>query len=111
MPHMKYGKVVFGEKDTFGLNYTLRPIIHAGLVKFKETLEKRDKTGKSYGVPLFDTDQDIDEAAKKWFEILEKMCYAFDQNAEPDVVKYNIGFNFLMAEGIGTISVKGRGRV
>lgn len=104
--YMKYGKVVFGEKDTFGLNYTLRPIIYAGLIKFKETLEKRDKEGKVYGVPLFEVDQDIDEASKKWFETIEKMCYAFNENSEPDIVKYNIGFDFLMDEGIGTISVK-----
>lgn len=87
--YMKYGKVIFGYKDTFGLNYTLRPIIQAGLVKFKENLEIRYEKGACFGIPFLTENEDIDESTLKWFAMLDKMIYAFDDKAEPDSSKYN----------------------
>ena len=92
--HMKYGKVVFGHKDVFELSYTLRPIIHAGLVKFKDTLVSREEKGAAFGVPIFEEIEGghMEESLKYWFEILDKMIYAFDEKTAPDIMKYDIGF-------------------
>lgn len=86
------GKPVFSSKDTYSLNSILSPIILAGLVKFRDTLKERDLNGKIYGVPLFDDNYEEEPQSDKWFEILDKMIFAFDDKNEPNVSSYKIGF-------------------
>lgn len=86
------GKPVFSYKDTYSLDNTLSTIILAGLVKFRDTLKERDINGKVYGVPIFDDNYEDEPQSDKWFEILDKMIFAFDDKNEPDVSSYKIGF-------------------
>jgi len=47
--HFKKGKIIFGQRDTFSLHSTLSKVILAGMVKFKETINKDNRLRK--GVP------------------------------------------------------------
>ena len=90
---MKYGKVVFGYKDSWDSQTTLGVIIHDWLVNFKKViLEKKDHP--FMGVPnkvmneLYpDTHQHTDEQLQKGFEhwlfLLDEMIFAFS-NDEPE---------------------------
>ena len=89
--YFKKGKVEFGYKDTYNLDTILSEVILSGLVKFHNVLKEKDKAGKAYGVPYFEEiGEDVEKASEKWFDILSKMIYAFDEKNEPDITKYNI---------------------
>lgn len=76
------GKWVASRRDVWDLNYTLSPIILAGIVKFKETIIK----SKYSGVPsLFVKGEDVtDEDVAEWHSVIDKMIYAFDKTNMPD---------------------------
>jgi len=88
----KKGKWQFGYKDTYSLDSSLGPIIHAGLKKFHDVLESRSNLGKTIGIPSeymrneaeWITDNDVQD----WLNDLKKMMYAF-YDKEPDIRDYN----------------------
>lgn len=81
------GKWVASRKDVWDLDYTLSPIILAGLVKFKETITKSQFSG----VPSsFVKGQDVtDEEVKEWHNTIDSMIYAFDKDNIPDIRDFN----------------------
>ena len=97
------GKWKASYKDTFSLDYTLNPIIHAALVKF---YEQKDKT--MFGTPsviyydLFGSDyrmtdvskEDESKAQQYWYECIEKMIYAFDPKSEPSINDYDFSYSW-----------------
>jgi hypothetical protein len=86
------GKWIASKRDVWSLDYTLNPIIHAGLVKFKKELLKSSFSG----VPAdFCIDDDCtDESVANWHETLDKMIYAFDSSKHPDIRDYDFKINF-----------------
>lgn len=98
---MKGKKPIFGYKDTFDLDATLRPIIHAGLVKFREVITSSDHE-LSRGVPgkvISEFYPDYggmgelpDGSFEKWVEIIDKMIFAFDGDKEPDISEYDLRY-------------------
>lgn len=82
------GKWKFGYKDTYSLDCTLSPIIYAGLSKFHEVLEKRNKEKSCLGVPneyMKDPEQWVtDSDVQNWLDDIKKMMYAFE-NKEPEL--------------------------
>lgn len=89
--HKSKGKWVASRKDVWDLDYTLSPIILAGLAKFKETVIN----SKYSGVPsLFVKGEDVtDEEVKEWHDAIDKMIYAFDKDNMPDIQDYNFKIN------------------
>ena len=89
--HKSKGKWVASRRDVWDLDYTLSPIIFAGLVKFKETIIK----SKYSGVPsLFVKGEDVtDEEVKEWHNTIDKMIYAFDKDNMPYIQDYNFKIN------------------
>lgn len=89
--HKSKGKWVASRRDVWDLDYTLTPIIFAGLVKFKETVIN----SKYSGVPsLFVKGEDVtDEEVKEWHDAIDKMIYAFDKDNMPDIQDYNFKIN------------------
>lgn len=89
--HKSKGKWVASRRDVWDLDYTLSPIIFAGLVKFKETIIK----SKYSGVPsLFVKGEDVtDEEVKEWHNTIDSMIYAFDKDNMPDIQDYNFKIN------------------
>ena len=85
------GKWVVSRRDAWDLDYTLSPIILAGLVKFKETIIK----SKYSGVPSsFVKGEDVtDEDVKEWHNTIDSMIYAFDKDNMPDIQDYNFKIN------------------
>lgn len=102
---MHKGKPVFSYKDTYSLDDVLSTIILAGLVKFRDTLKERDLNGKAYGVPIFDDNYEGEPQSDKWFEILDKIIFAFNDKNEPDVSSYKIGFKLLSEKSGGFCSI------
>jgi hypothetical protein len=102
------GKWQFGYRDTYSLDYTLSPIIYAGLSKFHEVLEKRNKEGGCLGVPseyCANPDLDVtDQEIQNWLDDIKKMMYAFE-NKEPDMRHYN--FSLEMAPVPGGVAKAG----
>lgn len=96
------GKWQFGYKDTFSLDYTLSPIIYAGLSRFHEVLSKRNKEGSCIGIPNeymkdeseWVTDSDVQD----WLDDIKKMMYAFE-NKEPEMKDYNFSLSMVPVEG------------
>lgn len=96
------GKWQFGFKDTYSLDSVLSPIIYAGLSKFHDVLEKRNKEGGCIGVPndymrdpeAWITDSDVQD----WLDDIKKMMYAFE-NKEPDISLYDFHMNMIPVEG------------
>ena len=77
------GKWVASRRDVWDLDYTLSPIILAGLVKFKEIIIN----SKYSGVPSpFIKGEDVTgEEVKEWHSVIDKMIYAFDKTNVPDI--------------------------
>lgn len=94
------GKWLASYKDTYSLDSVLSPIILSGLVKFRDVLAEREKNGSVYGVPIFDDNYGDEPQSEKWFEILDKIIFAFDDKNEPDISEYDIGFNWDKVNGI-----------
>ena len=101
---MRYskGKWIASYRDTYSLDHTLSPIIHAGLSKFHEVLEKRNKEGGCLGVPSeymkdeseWVTDSDVQD----WLDDIKKIMYAFE-NKEPDMKDYSFSLNMVPVPG------------
>lgn len=89
--HKSKGKWVASRRDVWDLDYTLTPIIFAGLVKFKETVIN----SKYSGIPsLFVKGEGVtDEDVKEWHNTIDKMIYAFDKDNMPDIQDYNFKIN------------------
>lgn len=85
------GKWVASRRDVWDLDYTLSPIILAGIVKFKETIIN----SKYSGVPsLFVKGENVtDEEVKEWHNTIDSMIYAFDKDNMPDIQDYNFKIN------------------
>ena len=96
------GKWQFGYRDTYSLDHTLSPIIYAGLSKFHEVLEKRNKEGGCLGVPIdycANPDVDVtDQEVQNWLDDIKKMMYAFE-NKEPDMRNYNFSLDVVPVPG------------
>lgn len=85
------GKWVASRRDVWDLDYTLSPIIFAGLVKFKETIIKSQfsEVPSSFVKGPAITDEDV----KEWHNIIDSMIYAFDKDNMPDIRDYNLKIN------------------
>ena len=96
------GKWQFGYRDTYSLDHTLSPIIYAGLSKFHEVLEKRNKEGGCLGVPIdycANPDVDVtDQEVQNWLDDIKKMMYAFE-NKEPDMRDYSFSLEMVPVPG------------
>jgi len=90
---MKYGKVVFGYKDSWDSQTTLGVIIHDWLVNFKKVLIDK-MNHPMMGVPnkvmteLYPdtheyTDEQLKEGFEHWLFLLDEMIFAFS-NDEPE---------------------------
>lgn len=96
---MKYGKVVFGYRDTFDMDATLKPIIHDAIVKFRDTLVERNNKGLVVGVPILKSCSDVQLMEygsadfDGWINTLNKIIYSFGSN-EPNIMKYDVDFQF-----------------
>lgn len=101
---MRYtkGKWKASYRDTYSLDYTLSPIIYAGLSKFHEVLSKRNKENGCIGIPNeymkneaeWVTDSDVQD----WLDDIKKMMYAFE-NKEPDMKHYNFSLEMVPVPG------------
>lgn len=95
----------FSSRDCYSLRDTLGKINANAIRTFKETIEKRDKEGLMYGLPNdvceFNDDylvKDWEASKKRWFDILDKIIYAFEDN-EPCTLGY---FEFVEGPQHGT---------
>jgi hypothetical protein len=101
---MRYtkGKWVASYRDTWSLDYTLSPIIYAGLSRFHDVLSKRNKEGTCIGVPseyCANPDIDVtDQEVQNWLDDIKKMMYAFE-NKEPDMIDYNFSLSMVPVPG------------
>lgn len=101
---MRYskGRWVASYRDTYSLDYTLSPIIYAGLSKFHEVLEKRNREGGCLGVPseyCANPDVDVtDQEVQNWLDDIKKMMYAFE-NKEPDMKDYSFSLEMVPVPG------------
>ena len=80
--HLKRGKIVFSKRDCWNMAGTLDVVIHSALVKLKEELEKDMFKGYPGNVG----------SMEEWYDILDKMIYAFDSSNEPDILAYDFEF-------------------
>lgn len=97
----------FSSRDCYSLRDTLGKINANAIRAFKETIEKRDKEGLMYGLPQdvceFNEDYSVKDwgvAKKQWFDILDAIIYAFEDN-EPCTLGY---FEFIEGPQHGTKS-------
>lgn len=98
------GEWQFGYKDTYSLDYSLSPIIYAGLKKLHDVLEDRHKNDKGMGVPaeyVKDHEEGVTDAdVQAWLDDIKRMMYAFDASQEPDISEYKFSFpNVFNGEG------------
>lgn len=84
----------FTSRDCYSLHDALGKINANAIRKFKETIEKRDREGLMYGLPNdvceFNDDYSVKDwgaAKKRWFDILDKIIYALEDN-EPCTLDY-----------------------
>lgn len=87
------GKYLFNYKDCWSMDMTLSPIIHAGLVKFKEELIKHPCAGYPSDFHKGDSQEDSEEAYQEWLDTISKMIYTFDVSQEPDIMDYDFKFD------------------
>lgn len=96
------GKWVAGYRDTWSLDQTLSPIIYAGLSKFHDVLEQKNREGKCLGIPneymKNEADWVTDSDVQNWLDDINKMMYAFE-NKEPDIILYNFDLEFVPIPG------------
>jgi hypothetical protein len=95
-------------KDTFSLDTTLSPIIYAGLKRFHDVLEQKNREGGCIGVPneyCANPDVDVtDKEVQDWLDDIKKMIYAFENKA-PDISLYD--FNLEMVPVPGGVAKEG----
>lgn len=97
-----HGKWVASYRDTWSLDQTLSPIICAGLKRFHDVLEQKNREGKCLGIPneymkdesKWVTDSDVQD----WLDDIKKMMYAFE-NKEPDISLYDFNLEFVPIPG------------
>lgn len=98
----KKGKWQFGYKETFSLDTTLSPIIYAGLKRFHDVLEQKNREGKCLGIPneymKNEADWVTDSDVQNWLDDIKKMMYAFE-NKEPDMSLYDFNLEFVPIPG------------
>lgn len=98
----KKGRWQASYKDTFSLDMTLSPIIHAGLSKFHSVLEQKNREGKCLGVPSeYCSDCETgpkDQEVQNWLDDIKKMMYAFE-NKEPDMSLYDFSLEMVPVPG------------
>lgn len=98
----KKGRWQASYKDTFSLDMTLSPIIHAGLSKFHSVLEQKNREGKCLGVPSeYCSDCETgpkDQEVQNWLDDIKKMMYAFE-NKEPDMRDYDFSLEMVPIPG------------
>lgn len=89
-------------KDTFSLDMTLSPIIYAGLSRFHDVLEQKNREGKCLGIPseyCVNPDVDVtDIDVQNWPDDIKKMMYAFE-NKEPDMSLYDFKLSMVPVWG------------
>lgn len=101
---MRYvkGKWAASYRDTYSLDHTLSPIIYAGLQKFHDVLEQKNREGKCLGIPneymKNEADWVTDSDVQDWLDDINKMMYAFE-NKEPDIRDYDFHMNMTPVEG------------
>lgn len=104
----KKGKWQASYKDTYSLDHTLSPIIYAGLKRFHDVLEQKNREGGCLGVPseyCANPDVDVtDQEVQNWLDDIKKMMYAFE-NKEPDIGLYD--FNLEMVPVPGGVAKEG----
>lgn len=83
---MRGKKARFNRKDVWNLDKTLAPIIHAGLVKFKE--ETLRCSFKSYPGDF----EGEDDGFEQWMAVVDQMIYAFDDNY-PTLKEFGVKFS------------------
>ncbi len=86
--------------DTWSLDATLRPIILAGLLKFREVMddpEKEDWVGYPSDLSRED-DEKGEKAYEEWKRLVDKMIYAFDASNTPERSVYNFGYEMVEGE-------------
>ena len=88
-------------KDTFSLDRTLAPVIHAGLVKFSEVLKEKESTGGFFGVPYEFYDEETETInPRDWFDTIDKMIYAFADYKYDFDLEYNKEHQEKISEGL-----------
>lgn len=95
--YIKHGKVKFSSSDTFDLCETLKPIIYAGLIKFKDSQRFEGVNDKlirecvDRGLILNSTgelsDEELEVVLIEQHSNFDKMLYAFGTE-EPDIDDY-----------------------
>lgn len=97
-----HGKWLASYRDTFSLDSTLSPIIYAGLKRFHDVLEQKNREGKCLGVPseyCAKPEEDVtDEELQYWLDDIKKMMYAFE-NKEPDIRDYDFKLEMVPVPG------------
>ncbi len=101
---MRYskGRWTASYRDTYILDMTLSPIIYAGLSKFHDVLEQKNREGKCIGIPseyCANPDVDVTDAeVKNWLDDIKKMMYAFEDK-EPDIRAYDFKLSMVPVQG------------
>lgn len=101
---LKGKKPIFNYKDTWSMDKTLSPIIAEGLKKYKEVVETSEFGGVPGTLvcemfpdtPFNHTDEQIEMASERWYEVLDLMIYAFEDK-EPNLEDYNFEFHQVWA--------------
>lgn len=95
------GKWAASYRDTFSLDVTLSPIIYAGLKRFHDVLEQKNREGACLGVPAAycsHPDAEVtDSDVQNWLDDIKKMMYAFE-NKEPDMSLYDFKLTMVPVE-------------
>ena len=98
----KKGRWQASYKDTWSLDTTLSPIIYAGLSRFHDVLEQKNREGKCLGVPSeYCSDCETgptDQEVQNWLDDIKKMMYAFE-NKEPDMSLYDFKLEMVPVPG------------
>lgn len=112
--HFKKGRIIFGQRDTFSLHSTLSKVIHSGMVKFKETINKDN--GQRKGVPadisIYMQEQglitqedysglsegDYIKCEQYYDYVIDEIIYTFDESNEPAVRDYDYTYNSFTGE-------------
>lgn len=96
------GKWTASYRDTFSLDHTLSPIIYAGLQKFHDVLEQKNREGRCLGIPneymKNEADWVTDSDVQDWLDDIKKMMYAFE-NKEPDMSLYDFKITMVPVPG------------
>ena len=77
---MKGKKIIIDRRDCYSLyQTTLRPVMLAGVVKFREEMQRLYDEGNPWvGVPhaVYTNDDNYEQDKQKWLDILDEIIYA-----------------------------------